>query len=217
MTFFSTVLKLKNRIKIYRKHRLQLAFYYPKKVYDPLARKEMSHILRRFNVAFYEAYPEQLNQSALEINEIQPRSHGKEHEIQHVLKLCKAQKVRKKDLIKIEEFLNLQYVIEAQLTGYNQKHQKAIVTKKMISQEEYSSFFPELYEERMKSIEHQESYSLTRIRKLEKEKLMCEKAIRDLIDQQHNFWGDAGKLISGMIVESVRQVADVVGQSFRKK
>lgn len=217
MSFFTTVLNIKNRIKIYKKQRMQLAAYYPKKVYDPLARKEMGHILKRFNTVFYEAYPEQLDSPSLDVKEIQLRSHGKEQEVQHALKICKAQKVKKKDLLKIEEFLNLQYMIELQLKVYNQKYQKAITTKERIAEEAFTSFFPELYAMRKKVIEHEESYSLTRIRKLEKEKLLCEKAIHDLIEQQHDFWGDARRLIGGMVVESVKQVTDIVGQSFRKK
>lgn len=197
--------------------RLQLNLYYPKKVYDPLARREMKQILTHFNDVFYQAYPKMINDPSDVLVDYHPRSHAREYEIQRAIKLCKSQKVRRKDLVKIEEYLNLQYIIEAQVSYYNQKLQKAISTKKLLSEEAFSSFFPLLFEERMNSIEHRESYSLTKLQKLEREKQMCEKAIRDLMHNNHSFWGDARKVIGGMVAESVKQMTDVVGQSFRRK
>ena len=65
------------------------------------------------------------------------------------VKLCKSQKVRRKDIVQIEEYLNLQYVIEEQMAYYNQAIKKAEHTERMLSNEMFSSLFPELFEERM--------------------------------------------------------------------
>lgn len=217
MSSLFNLFNIKARLTRMKIERFQLNLYYPKKVYDPLARREMKLILTRFNDAFYQAYPKMMDDPSVEPIDYHPRSHGRQYDIQRAIKLCKSQKVRRKDLVKIEEYLNLQYVIEAQVSYYNQKLQKAISTKKLLSEEAFSSFFPLLFEERMDSIEHRESYSLNKLRKLEKEKQMCEKAIRDLMHSNHSFWGDARKVIGSMVAESVKQVTDVVGQSFRRK
>lgn len=201
----------------YRKQQLQLNLYYPRKVYDPLARREMKAILMHFNDVFYQAYPEMLKNPSEVMIDYHPRSHSKQYEVQRAIKLCKSQKVRRKDLVKIEEYLNLKYIIEEQMSHYNKKLQKATATKQLLEQEDFSAFFPQLFEERMESVEHRKSYSQTKLRKLEREKQICEKAIHDLMHNNHSFWGDAKRMIGGMIADSVKQVADMVDQSFRKK
>lgn len=217
MSSFFNVFNIKARILRFRKQQVQLNLYYPKKVYDPLARREMKAILTHFNDVFYQAYPEMLSNPSVVMVDYHPRSHSKQYEIQRAIKLCKSQKVRRKDLVKIEEYLNLKYIIEEQLAYYNDKLQKSKATKQLLSNEEFASFFPQLFEERVNSLEHREAYSLTKLKKLEKEKQMCEKAIRDLIHGNHSFWGDAKKFIGNMVSDSVRHVADRVGQSFRGK
>src|SRR5690625_988821 len=130
-----------------RKRQHQLNFYYPKQVYDPLARREMKAVLTRFNDLFYAAYPEKLKGNSQQLLNYQPRSHKKQYEVQRALKLCKSQKVRRKELAKIEEYLNLQYIVEEQIVYYDNVFKKAQATKQQISAEEFSSFYPQLFEE----------------------------------------------------------------------
>lgn len=200
-----------------RKQYMQLELYYPKNTYDRFARREMKAILTRFNDLYYEAYPGKLKTKFNALINYEPRTHSKQYEVQRAIKLCKSKKIRRKDIVKIEEYLNLQYIIEEQLIHYNNELIKVKRTKQLLSQEKYASFFPELFEERMKFLSQIEANSLTQIDKLKNEKQICEKAIRDLIDRNHSFWGDAGKLIGSMISESVKHVVDVVDQSFRRK
>lgn len=200
-----------------RKRQHQLNFYYPKQVYDPLARREMKAVLTRFNDLFYAAYPEKLKgNSQLQLN-YQPRSHKKQYEVERALKLCKSQKVRRKELAKIEEYLNLQYIVEEQIVYYDNVFKKAQATKQQISAEEFSSFYPQLFEERMDYLDNIEQQCLGSIKKLEDEKRVCEQAIHDLIHNHQSFWGDASRLIGSMVAESVKHVVDVVDQSFRGK
>ena len=217
MSSFFNLFNIKARIIRFRKQKVQLDLYYPKNVYDPLARKEMKVILTRFNDMYYQAYPEMVSNPSAVMVDYHPRSHSHQYEIQRAIKLYKSQKVSRKDLVKIEEYLNLKYIIEEQLGYYNDKLRKSKETKRLLINEEFSSFFPQLFEERVSSLEHREAYSLTRLRQLEKEKQMCEKAIRDLLYSNYSFWGDAKKRISNMVSDSVKHVTDRVGQSFRGK
>lgn len=208
---------IKNRITRLRKEYLQLERYYPKNIYDRLARKEMKTILSNFNNVFYEAYPQMLKNKSTVLIDYYPKMHSKQYEVQRAIKLCKSQKVRRKDILKIEEYLNLQYIIEEQLLHYDREIKKVQHTKQLLSREEFSSFFPELFEKRMDVLSEIVDKSITKIEQLKKEKQICETAIHDLIHRNHSFWGDASRLIGSMITESVRQVVDVVDQSLKRK
>lgn len=217
MSSFFNIFNIKARIIRFKKQQVQLNLYYPKNVYDPLARKEMKVILKRFNDLYYQAYPEMLSNPSPVVVDYHPNSHSKQYEIQRAIKLCKSQKVRRTDLVKIEEYLNLKYTIEEQLAYYNDKLQKSKATKRLLINEEFSSYYPQLFEERLNSLEHMEAYSLTKLRQLEKEKQMCEKAILELIQGHPSFWGEAKKLINNMVLDSVKHVTDRVGKTFRRK
>lgn len=214
---FSFLGNMKTNMMKMRKRQAQLNIYYPKQIYDPLARKEMKAILTHFNDVFYGAYPEKLKRKSQGLLEYKPHNHKKQYEIQRAIKLYKSQKVRKKELAKIEEYLNLKYLVEEQIAYYDQLFKHAQATKQHISQEEFSSFFPQLFEDRMNYLGNIEQKSLQKIRKLDEEKRLCEQAIYDLLHNQHSFWGDAGKLIGSMVADSVKHVVDVVDQSLRGK
>ena len=66
-------------------------------------------------------------------------------------------------------------------------------------------------------LEEIKNYSLEKIDKLYHDKLLCEKAINDLIARGHGFWGEASRLIGSELAESVKQVVDVAGQTIRRK
>ena len=200
-----------------KKQSAQLEFYYPKSTYDRLARREIKVILTNFNNLFYEAYPEALQNKARVVQDYHPTSHSRKYDVQRAIKLCKSQKVRGKDIAKIEEYLNLQYVIEEQMTYYNQAIKRAEHTERLLSNETFSSFFPELFEERMQMLEEIKDYSRATIEKLYHDKQLCERAINDLIARGHGFWGEASRLIGSLVAESVKQVVDVAGQTIRRK
>ena len=217
MTSFFDFMNISRRITRIRKRHLQLELQYPKNTYDRSARREMKVILTRFNDLFYDAYPMMIKGQSNAIVDYHPRTHSRNYDVQRAIKLCKTQKVRRKDIVKIEEYLNLQFIIEEQLMFYDNEIKKVQHTKRMLSKEVFSSFFPELFEERMKVLSEIVESSIMKIDKLREEKRVCEKTISDLIHRNNNFWGDASRLIGSMVTESVRQVADVVGQSLRRK
>ncbi|WP_172372490.1 hypothetical protein [Sporosarcina jiandibaonis] len=208
---------IRNYMLRMKKQATQLELYYPKNTYDLIARREIKAILTKFNNLFYDAYPEALTNEAKVVHDYQPTSHSRKYDVQRAIKLCKSQKVRRKDIVKIEEYLNLQYVIEEQITYYNQAIKKAENTERLMSNETFSSFFPELFEERMQMLEEIKDYSLTTIDKLLHDKQLCEKAINDLIRRGHGFWGEASRLIGSLVAESVKQAVDVAGQTMRRK
>lgn len=200
-----------------KKQSVQLELYYPQSTYDRLARREIKVILTNFNNLFYEAYPEALLNKAKVVKDYHPTSHSRKYDVQRAVKLCKSQKVRRKDIVQIEEYLNLQYVIEEQISYYNQAIKKAEHTERLLSNETFSSFFPELYGERMQMLEEIKDYSVETIDKLHHDKQLCERAINDLIRRGHGFWGEASRLIGSLVAESVKQVVDVAGQTIRRK
>jgi hypothetical protein len=200
-----------------KKQAAQLELYYPKNTYDRLARREIKPILTNFNNLFYEAYPEALTDETELVLDYHPTRHSRRYDVQRAIKLCKSQKVRRKDIAQIEEYLNLQYIIEEQMTYYNQAIKKAENTERSLSNETFSSFFPELHEERMQMLEEIKNYSLTKIDKLHHDKQLCERAINDLIRRGHGFWGEASRLIGSLVAESVKQVVDVAGQTIKRK
>lgn len=198
-----------------RKQQAQLNEYYPKDVYEPLARREMKAILTRFNDAFYEAYPEKLKKKPKGLFDYKPHAHHKQYEVERAIKLYKSRKVRKKELARIKEYLNLQYVVEEQITHYESILQNAKGTKQMISEEEFSSFFPQLHAERIDYLDQIEQQSLREMRKLNEEKRMCEQAIHSLLHSHHSFWTDASRMIGDMVTDSVKHVVEIVDQSLK--
>ena len=200
-----------------KKQHVQLELYYPKNTYDRLARREMKAVLTHFNERFYDIYPEALKGQSNVTVDYYPRTHSRHYDVQRAIKLCKSQKFRRKDILKIEENLNLQYIIEEQMNFYSGEIKKARYTKDMLSQEVYTSFYPQLYEERMKILDEVEKHSVATIGKLEGERRICEKAIYDLLYQNHDFWGNASRLIGGMITDSLKRVANVIDQSVGRK
>lgn len=206
----TTIRKIQNRNK-------QLNLYYPKDIYDPIARREMKAILMRFNDLFYEAYPETLKGKQPTFIDVQPRKHSKNYEVQRDLMLYKSQKVRKKELTKIEEFLNLKYSSEEQITYYSDILQKAMYTKRQIREDVYSEYFPQLFEKRTSFLETIELRCLEKLEHLMKDKKVFERSIDELLHNPQSFWGDTGRLIGGIVADSVKHVVDAVDQSFRKK
>lgn len=209
-----------NIIPAIRKMRIrneQLNLYYPKEVYEPEARREMREILSQFNDVFYGAYPEKLTEQKQPSIDHQPRRHSKKYEVQRELKVYQTKKVRRKELAKIEEYLNLSYIATEQITHYTQVLNKAIKVKKDLSQEMFTEFFPKIFEERTAYIEMIQHHCLGKLEKLTREKRVFERAIDDLVHNPQSFWADASRLIGDIVSDSVKYVVDTVDNTFRKK
>lgn len=195
----------------------QLNLYYPKEIYEPAARHEMKMVLTQYNDFFYEAYPEKLKEQKQLLIDHQPRMHSKKYEVQRDLKLYQTKKVRRKELAKIEEYLNLSYIVEEQITHYTQVLNKATKTKKQLSQGIFPEFFPQLFEERVAYLEVIQHHCLQRLEKLTKDKKVFQRAIDDLVHNPQSFWADASRLLGDIVSDSVKHVVDVVDHTLRKK
>lgn len=216
MSSFLKIINIKRLLIKVRIERAQLELYYPKHTYNRFARREMRAALARFNTIFYNAYPRMLEGKSSGIIDYHPRTHTRQYDVQRAIKLCKSQKVRRKNLVKIEENLNLQYIIEEQLRFYSAKIEKAKKTLQLLGEEDSATFFPELYSERIKVLESLETHYIREAYKLENERDICISAIHDLIHRNHNFFGSASKYIGGLVTESVKNAVDIVNQSFRR-
>ncbi len=212
-----SVFKLGTMIRKIHKRNQLLNLYYPKDVYEPLARREMKTILTHFNEIFYEAYPEKLKGKLSLFRDYQPHTHSKRYEVQREITLYQTKKVRRKNLAKIEEFLHLKYIIEEQIEYYDYMLKKAERTKHQISIEQFSAYFPQLFEDRIQFLESVGMVCLDKIETLTEEKAILEQTIYELVHYPDNFLRDASRLIGGMVADSVKHVVDVVDQSFRKK
>lgn len=195
----------------------QLNLYYPKEVYESAARHEMKIVLTQYNDLFYEAYPEKLKGQKQLLLDHQPRTHSKKYEVQRDLKIYQTKKVRRKELAKIEEYLNLTYIAEEQITHYTQILNKATKVKKQLAQGMFSEFFPQLFEERSAYLEVIQHHCLQRLEKLTKDRKVFERAIDDLVHNPQSFWADASRLLGDIVSDSVKHVVDVVDHTFRKK
>lgn len=195
----------------------QLNLYYPKDIYEPFARREMKAVLMRFNELFYEAYPETLKGKSPIYLDSPLRKHSKRYEVERDLMLYKAQKVRKRELNKIEEFLNLKYLGEEKIAYYSDILQKAMQTKRQLKEAEYPEYFPQLFEKRVAYLEKIELHCLEKLEHLMKDKKLFEQSIDELIHNPTSFWANTGRFISDVVTDSVKHVVDVVDQSFRKK
>ena len=216
MSSFLKIINIKRLIMRIRIQRAQLELYYPKNTYDRFARREMKAALTRFNALFYKAYPKMLAVKSDGIIDYHPRTHTRQYDVQRAIKLCKSQKVRRKDLVKIEEYLNLQYIIEEQLRFYCNKIEKAQKTMQILGEEGSSAFFPELFSERIKILESLETHYIRESYKLENERDICVRAIHDLIHRNDNFFGKASKYVGSLVAESVKNAVEIVNQSFRR-
>lgn len=212
-----SVLNIGTVIREIRKRHQILNLYYPRDVYDPLARREMKMILTQFNKVFYGAYPNKLKENRQIAIDYQPHKYVKKHEVQRELTLYKTKKVRKKELMKIESFLQLKYMIEAQLEHYNFMLQKAQRTRQQLSNEQFSSYFPQLFEERMLFLNDIEAHCLKKTEELIEEKSVYEQSIYELVHYPDNFLKDAGRLIGSVVAGSVKHVVDTVEQKIRRK
>lgn len=214
MSDFLEIVNLKRHIQRVLLQRAQLELYYPKNTYDRYARREMKIALKRFNELFYRAYPQLLNNQSDGVIDYQPRTHARQYDVQRAITLCKSQKVRRKDIIKIEENLNLQFIIENQLQFYDNEITKARRTIQRLAEENASSFFPELFVERIQILENLETHYIKETYKLEDERDICIKAIHKLINRNYNIFGQASKYISEIVTESVKSAVDAVSQTF---
>lgn len=174
----------------------------------------MKMILAQFNELFFDAYPERLTGKRQKLIDVQPKLHANKHEVQRQLSLYKIQKVRKKELTKIEEYLKSKSMVEERIAYYTGEIQEAMYTKRQISKETYAELFPQLFEQRIAFLEEIEKYCLDKLEHLAQEKQLCEEAIDELINNPQDFWRDTGRLLKGMAAESVKQAID---QTFRKK
>lgn len=195
----------------------QLHLFYPKEIYDPIARKEMKMILTQFNDLFYETYPEMLKGKRQVLLDQRPHKHTKKYEIQRDITLYKTQKVRRKELTKIQELLNFKYIAEEQIVYYTDMLQKAMLTKKQLKEGPYSEYFPQLFENRIAFIEKIEHHCLEQLELLMKDKKIYGQSIDALLHHPQSFWGDAKRLLEDIVADSVKHVTDVTGATFRKK
>lgn len=212
-----SIFNIGTMIRKIRKRNEQLNIYYPKNVYDPLARREMSALLTQFNDLFYEAYPEKLKGNGQLAIDYQPKTHNKRYDVQREITLYKTKKVRRKNLGKIEEFLHLKYIVETQIEHYNRTLQKALRMKEQISDEAFSSYFPQLFEERLLFLENIERHCHSKISQLLEDRVLYEQTIYELVHYPDNFFKDASRMIGGIVADSVKHVVDVVDQSIRRK
>lgn len=212
-----SIFKIGETIRKIRKRKELLNLYYPKDVYDPQARNEMRALLTQFNNVFYEAYPERLKKNASIMIDNEPKDHRKKYEVQRAIALYKTKKVRRKELAKIEEFLHLKYIGEEQIEHYNFALQKAHRTKEQLSNELFSSYFPQLFEERILFLKHVEKECHRKITILLEDQALYDQTIYELAHYPDSFLKDAGRLIGGMVADSVKHVVDVVDQSLRRK
>lgn len=212
-----SIFKLGTAIRKLQKRSQLLNIYYPKNIYEPLARREMKIILTQFNDLFYEAYPEMLKGHSPLLIEHEPRTHARKYDVQRDITLYRTQKVRRKALVKIEEYLHVKYITEEQIDYYKDMMKKAEQTKMQMSDEQFSSYFPQLFDERVHFLESIITLCGNKIEALEEEKLILEQTIYELVHYPDSFLRDAGRLIGGMVADSVKHVVDVVDQSFRKK
>lgn len=216
MSSFLKIINIKRWIVRIRIERAQLELYYPKHTYNRFARREMKTELARFNEIYYKVYPKMLDGKSSGIIDYHPRTHTRQYDVQRAIKLCKSQKVRGKDLVKIEEYLNLQYIIEEQLRFYSNKIEKAQKTMQILAEEGSSAFFSELFTERIKVLESMETHYIREVYKLENERDICVRAIHDLIYRNDNFFGKASKYVGSLVTESVKNAVEIVNRSFRR-
>ena len=214
MSDFLEIVNIKQHIQRILLQRAQLELYYPKNTYDRYARREMKIALKRFNESFYKAYPQLLTGQSDGVIDYQPRTHSRHYDVERAINLCKSQKVRRKDISKIEENLNLQFIIEDQLRFYDNEITKARITIQRLAEESASSFFPELLVERIQTLENMESVYINKTYKLEDERDICLKSIKRLINRKYNVFGQASKYISDIVNESVKTAVDAVSQTF---
>lgn len=204
-------------IRKFQKRNQLLDLYYPKKVYDPLARREMKVLLTQFNDVFYEAYPGVLKGQAQLTLDDQPHTHSKRFEVQQELTAYQMKKVRKKTLVKIEKYLNMKYVLEERIAYYELTLQKAERTKKQISNEEFISYFPQLFEERLQFLDNITENCVNRIKEANERKRTYEERVYEMVHYPDSFFRDASRIVGNMVAESVKHVVEVVDQSFRRK
>lgn len=189
-----------------RKTYLQLNQYYPKNTYDKFARKEMHSLLLQFNTTYYSFFPHLLSEANEVVTDYYPKRHAKQHEVERVLELCKVQMVRRKDMMKIEEFLNLKYIIETQLDFYNDHLDKIKEARKVLEDESFSSFFPFLFKERKNTLNQMRLYYEEMTVKRQDENLQCEQRIEELLRKGPGFIGEASKLIGDIFTESMEKI-----------
>lgn len=189
-----------------RKTYLQLNHYYPKHTYDRLARKEIKSLLLQFNSTYYSFFPHLIAQEAKVVIDYYPKMHSKQYEVDRIMELCKLQKVRRKDKLKIEEFLNLKYIIEAQLNFYKMNLEKVAEAEVALENEVFKSFFPSLFEERKCLMNEMRVHYEEMTAKLQDENRQCEQRIEELLRKGQGLLGEASKLVGEVITESMKRV-----------
>lgn len=210
-------MKMIDQIRLWRKSRTQLNIYYPKNVYDPLARKEVKMLLTQFNSIYFNAYPEALTGTIHSPSKTRPKKHTRAFDIEKQLTLYKAQKVGYKNLQKIGELLHVLYVLEAQLQHGQELYERATHVKERLQEGPYEEYFPQLYAERLHALDRHIAICLEERQRMEEEHTMCEQAIEALGEGGNSFWADTGRLVSNVVSQSVKQVVDTIDQSFKKK
>lgn len=210
-------MKLFDKIRLWNKNRAQLNLYYPKNVYDPLARKEVKMLLAQFNTVYYHAYPEALTGAIHSPIKTRPKKHTRAFDVEKQLALYKAQKIRNKNLQKIGELLHVQYTLEEQLRYDDHLYEQAMHVKKRLQEGPYKEYFPQLYAERLRSLDRYIDICLGERERIEEEHAMCKQAIEALAEGGNDFWTDTGRLVSSVVSQSVKQVVDTIDKSFKRK
>ncbi|WP_040227354.1 hypothetical protein [Bhargavaea cecembensis] len=190
-----------------RKRREQLLdYYYPKGQYEKEARREMKTVLTEFEERFRRWYPSLPDADYTALYRDKPARHARGEDVRHAVRLYRAKSIGWGKLSRIQEALDLYYLMEAQSAYFKREIDKAANAQNWIGEDHFSGFFPEVAEgmqERMRGLVRSGFDTLL---KLQEQQKQAEATVKRLSAGKGDLWSRAAELAGDLLLYPLKQI-----------
>lgn len=185
---------------------------YPKSEYIGKPRVELKKRLMEFDAVFYRQYPHVKNDDFSHVLNDYPRNHSKQLELNRRIQVYEALNLENKAIDMLRKIVPLKMTIEEQIDYFKRQQLTAQDSLVAIDQEEFSSFFPQLYTQRCWILQAIDCNCVQIIERLQAENSEFEQAIKALDHQEKQYFlKKAGTIARQFVASSIRYVSNIVG------
>ncbi|MET3575074.1 hypothetical protein ACFFIY_04540 [Bhargavaea ullalensis] len=190
-----------------RKRREELLdYYYPKGQFEKEARREMKTVLAEFEERFRKWYPSLPDPDFIQLYRDKPAYHARKEDVRHAVRLYRAKGIGWGKLQKIQEALDLYYLMEAQSAYFKREVDKAANAQKWIGEDHFSGFFPEVADAMQDRLKGLVRSGFDTLLKLQEQQNQAEATVKRLAAGKGDLWARAAELAGDLLLYPLKQI-----------
>ncbi|SIT70750.1 hypothetical protein [Edaphobacillus lindanitolerans] len=183
-----------------------LDYYYPKGQYEKEARREMRAVLTEFEERFRRWYPSLPDPDFTLLYRDKPNHHTRREDVRDAVRLYRAKNIGWGKLSRIQEALDLYYLMEAQSAHFKREVDKAANAQKWIGEDHFSGFFPEVAESMQERLKGLVRSGFDTLLKLQEQQKQAESTVKRLAAGKGDLWARAAELAGDLLAYPFKQI-----------